>query len=249
MHRIGCAVLALTTIIAGIAPASAQTYYAREVLKGLSRKATTPQDASDPDAAYRWDVSSWSDWSSTCSADATRTRTVSCVDSGGGPAPDAQCLKTGARPVVQDEPQRIVTDCSAELKNGSFENGLSNWSQSGSPLSIDSLKADGSASAFIRPNPGEISQIVATVPGATYTVTWMMAKNASISDNGHWRASVASGGSVVAQVRMSPSGTRAFQSYSMSWVANSSNATISFRVTTSGGSNDIYIDAVKLSAQ
>ena len=45
---------------------------------------------------YNWQPGEWSEWSSHCSEEAERTRTVSCVGSDGSPASDDMCV--GTRP-------------------------------------------------------------------------------------------------------------------------------------------------------
>lgn len=93
--------MALAAIMATAVPAQAgttsfamsmQTYYARERLQPLARPNTNPDVEAGPAV---WTTGDWSEWSSSCSDSATRTRTVTCLK-GGTVVPDATC--TGAAP-------------------------------------------------------------------------------------------------------------------------------------------------------
>jgi len=79
----------------------AQTYYAREQMENLPATA-------DPGQTFSWSTSAWSGWSSSCSDNAVRTRTVSCRNGDGAAVADALC--TTARP-ASSETQSIKTGC------------------------------------------------------------------------------------------------------------------------------------------
>jgi hypothetical protein len=76
-------------------------------------------------------------WSSTCSENAHRTRTVTCERSDGVPFADSYCASAGAKPATS-ETQLNVTDCSGMLVNGSFENGTTGWTFNSGGTLVDS---------------------------------------------------------------------------------------------------------------
>lgn len=89
--------------VLGMAPsmAAAQDYYARERVPNL-------RPVADPAQNFSWTTGQWSAWSSQCSENATRTRSVSCVNEEGQPVADASC--TAARP-ESSQTQSIMTNC------------------------------------------------------------------------------------------------------------------------------------------
>lgn len=98
----------IATLLAGAAVlgmmpsmATAQDYYARERVPNL-------RPVADPAENFSWTTGQWSGWSSQCSENATRTRSVSCVDDEGQPVSDASC--TAARP-ESSQTQSIMTNC------------------------------------------------------------------------------------------------------------------------------------------
>lgn len=78
---------------------------------------------------YTWHLGTWSAYSSTCSATATRTRVNTCTrDAEGNPVVDnGYCVdRNGAR--SSSETVEIYSGCVDAVTNGGFENGLTGWS-------------------------------------------------------------------------------------------------------------------------
>ena len=64
-----------------------------------------PATADLPTDEGSWSIGDWSEWSSTCSADATRTRTVTCMQ-GPNAAADDQCL--APKPTTSEDGEQVA---------------------------------------------------------------------------------------------------------------------------------------------
>lgn len=64
------------------------------------KPATTDTQGVYSSCSYNWQSGAWSAWSSTCSASATQTRTVTCQRSDGTTVADASCSGAGAKPAT-----------------------------------------------------------------------------------------------------------------------------------------------------
>lgn len=69
-------------------------------LREKAKPATAEYSPIYAGCTWGWETSYWSNWSSTCSESATRTRTVSCKRSDGSSADETQC--TEARPAASE---------------------------------------------------------------------------------------------------------------------------------------------------
>jgi hypothetical protein len=67
------------------------------------------------------DTTGWSDWSSMCSANSTRSRTVKCIRSDGTAVPDASCSEP--KPETS-QTSAIYSACQNVLLNASFESAI-----------------------------------------------------------------------------------------------------------------------------
>ena len=67
-----------------------------------------------------WDSGAWSNWSSTCSASATRTRDVSCITASGDPAPASSCDIT--KKPGSTESSAITSGCEDKWILGAWKN-------------------------------------------------------------------------------------------------------------------------------
>jgi hypothetical protein len=67
---------------------------------------------------YRWNAAEWSAYSSSCSADARRTRSVSCLRSDGQAAEEGRC-DASQRPATE-ETAPVYSACSHEWKTGEY---------------------------------------------------------------------------------------------------------------------------------
>ena len=105
-------------LVAVSSPAIAQDYYAREHIEGLKPVATAqnpnptpspaPAPSPTPTITYTWQAGDWSDWSSHCSEEAERTRTVRCVGSDRVSASEGMCI--GAKPAMS-ETASVMDQC------------------------------------------------------------------------------------------------------------------------------------------
>lgn len=152
---------------------TAGRFYARERLglgSGNSVDRTTnpgtevPPTSPEPEKA-KWSVGTWSNWSSTCSQEATRTRSVVCQQ-GSSPVDDAKC--TASKPQAS-EVQAVYEGCTDILLNPSMDTNLDFWTISG-----DSTYNGSVGNGWVEiPVGGSISQTgrVSTVAGQAYTLT------------------------------------------------------------------------------
>lgn len=96
---------------------------------------------------YTWVEGEWSNWDSTCSNNARRTRTVECHRTDGQVSGSNYCLEDdGPKPATEEIGQNI-TDCGGKLTNNGFESDLAGWSfikqKNGPAVSITSDSAVG----------------------------------------------------------------------------------------------------------
>lgn len=238
-------------VLMGLASLEAQAqtkYFARQFLQPSVQRTVTPP-VSDPgsDATYRWEPSSYGEWSSTCSGSATRTRTVECLDAQGVPASDSQCSSAGSKPVLMEGPKLVVTDCSAELKNGGFESALANWTAAGDASVVSGTVSSGTKALrmFSQGDPGYAYQIFRTIPGVTYTVSYSEWRYDTSS---YYDAYLKNGpdGAVIARGTHGPA--QAYSVRSMTAKATSSTMIVQFGIGIRGGYYIMYVDDVKLSA-
>lgn len=107
--------------------AALQTYFARERLIPL-RQASAPDEGVMPS----WDAGEWTEWSSTCSDSATRTRSVQCK-AGGVVLPDARC--TGTMP-EHSEVDGVYSSCENAWEAYSVSTGSGQACESGGVKTI-----------------------------------------------------------------------------------------------------------------
>lgn len=86
---------------------------------------TLPSDYSG--CGYQWVSGEWSDWDSTCSQTARRTRTVECHRTDGTLSAGSYCLETEPKPKTEEIAPN-VTECGGKLQNNGFEDDLNHWS-------------------------------------------------------------------------------------------------------------------------
>lgn len=125
---------------------------------------TSPEPTPEPEKA-KWSVGTWSNWSSTCSQEATRTRSVVCQQ-GSSPVDDTQC--TASKPSAS-EVQAVYEGCTDLLLNPSMDSNLDFWTIRG-----DSTYNGSVGNGWVEiPVGGSISQKgpVSTVAGQAYTLT------------------------------------------------------------------------------
>lgn len=76
---------------------------------------------------YKWVPKEWSDWSSSCSDNATRTRVTQCIrEQTGEPVATDNC-EAGHPDSVTEETSANNSGCGEVLLNGGFESGFSDW--------------------------------------------------------------------------------------------------------------------------
>lgn len=91
--------------------------------------------------ARDWAVGEWGDWSSTCSKDAERTRSVSCVRSDGTVLEDNLC--SGEQP-ARDQRGEVTSSCSYQWKVGEWQMPEGCSSSVVMTRSVSCLRSDGS---------------------------------------------------------------------------------------------------------
>lgn len=82
-----------------------------------SKPSSTQTAADYSGCTFGWQNASWSDWSSSCSDSATRTRTVSCMRSDGTSVDDANCTET--KPEAS-ETSAVFTSCDYRWTTGAW---------------------------------------------------------------------------------------------------------------------------------
>ena len=108
------------------------------------RPASTDVSAQSSQCGYDWRASAWSDWSSSCQAGATRTRTVSCVRSDGVASADASC--GGSRPDAVETSDQYG-GCSFSWKPGDWGAVVPGCGDSTRTRVVQCVRADGTATA------------------------------------------------------------------------------------------------------
>ncbi len=141
--------------------------------------------------------------------------------------------------------------------NGSFESSLKYWALSGNArVNTNAASTDGKNLIEFNygntdPN-GVVSQSFITVPGTTYTLTYDVGVLSYNTNQQSVLATVTGSGVLLSKaltVTGPGSGTARWTSQSFTFVANSSNTTLSFSDTsTTTAAIDLYIDNVRVSA-
>ncbi len=89
--------------------------------RGLAAPDTNETAARYDSCSYSWSLGDWSNWSSSCSATATRTRSVVCERSnnGGQAVEDGECLTAGSKP-MSSETAPIYSGCTFSASYGQW---------------------------------------------------------------------------------------------------------------------------------
>jgi hypothetical protein len=169
----------LASLLATTSFAQAQTkYYARERIVGLPRSSQTadpsigsPTPSPSPETnTAAWVYGEYGAWSSTCSSEAVRRRSVTCTENGG--AVDESRCTTAKERLYETGSQ--TSGCNGLVVNGTFETGnISPWAGSrgifGGPASYG---AAGSRFVMGMDTSSVATQTVSGLePGTTYTLT------------------------------------------------------------------------------
>jgi hypothetical protein len=109
---------------------------------------------------YSWSIGEWSEWDSTCSENATRTRVVRCERNDGTFVDDSFCLET--KPTTSDT-QQILTGCSfswvengfGECQGGSYSWVTGDW---GPTMACGEIEQTRSVTCAIHTDSGSHSQ-------------------------------------------------------------------------------------------
>jgi len=236
----------LCGVAVSTASAEAQTkYYARQQLAGLA--STEPSTPTPPPSSttFRWDAQTYGDWSDTCSSTAVRTRVVNCLDSNDAVVGDDKCASQGSKPLATQGPQVNVSDCSALIRNGGFENDFANWSPGGSTFIVASSSVGAKAAQMTSGSTGWVSQTFATIPGVRYTVSYMVSRTVSSI----YFSSSLRDGATNNRLAIGSYGTdNVYTRKNMSAVATSNRMYVEFAVTVQGGSYAMKVDDVSLTA-
>lgn len=180
--------LSFLTHTAFIAEASAQTYYARTKLHVVRTDASVPTVPDGPPA--QWSTGNWSSWSSTCSANAVRTRPVSC-QAGGETVDDGQCA-AAERPEAS-ESDGIYTGCTEMVTDGAFRNGLYNWAWGNAGIT-QTGGSDGNV-ANLNGSGGYVTQTtLPLVAGRRYALSAMCVSSVNTGNRCNMGYSVTAGG-------------------------------------------------------
>lgn len=145
---------------------------------------------------YSWIIGEWGPFNSTCSNNATRTRTVQCTrEDGTNPVlPDADCNNAGIGPTpIRTETRANVTDCTGIVRNSSFEEGTANWNMTAGSSISTTVSFTGTSSLMFSTVffPSPVTQSVQTVPGARYGISYRVRTNETtrgvrLHINGAW---------------------------------------------------------------
>ena len=87
---------------------------------------------------YEWSPGPWSNWDSTCSENARRTRTTQCLrKDGSNTVVDKSFCDQDHEDAKESETANVVIDCGGLLNNGDFEKDLQGWTTYYSATIID----------------------------------------------------------------------------------------------------------------
>lgn len=129
---------------------------------------------------YDWVIGDWTPWSSTCSASASRSRTVQCVRrDGNDTVVDGNlCVASNGGSIPENgQTGPNVTDCTGLLRNGGFEQGTfstaDEWTVPVGTAFPTNVRFEGEKSMLISPNFRNLpaTQIISTIPGYTYNLS------------------------------------------------------------------------------
>jgi len=170
----------VVSLLAATSIAQAQTkYYARERIVGMPiASQSTPADPQSPTPTptppaantAAWTYTAYGAWSSTCSSQAYRTRTASCMENG-ATVDESRCTAVKDR---LRETSSQTSGCNGLVVNGTFETGnISPWAGSrgifGGP---NSYGAEGSRYVMGMDTSSVATQTVNGLePGTDYTLT------------------------------------------------------------------------------
>lgn len=116
--------------------------------RGKAKPATSQTSAQYGSCSYAWDTGGWSGFSSTCSADATQTRTVTCRRSDGANVSDAECTNRGIAKPATSQSSAQYGSCSYAWNVGGWSGYSSTCSTAASRTrAVTCRRSDGSTVA------------------------------------------------------------------------------------------------------
>lgn len=130
---------------------------------GVTKQPTTETSAQYGSCSYAFQASGWNAWSSTCSASATRTRSVWCQRSNGDTVPDTECTSRGQTKPTTSETSAQYGSCSYSWSTGAYGSWSSGCSNSATRTrsvwckrDLDgAVQADSSCNSASRPASSE----------------------------------------------------------------------------------------------
>jgi hypothetical protein len=130
---------------------------------GVTKAAVSETSAQYGSCSYSFQAGAWSAYSSTCSASATRNRSVICQRSNGDTVPDTECTSRGQTKPATTETSAQYGSCSYSWSTGSYGSWSSGCSNTASRTrsvwckrDLDgAVQADSSCNAATRPASSE----------------------------------------------------------------------------------------------
>jgi hypothetical protein len=213
------------------------------------KPATTQNLSSDySGCTYKWNLGDWGwnnipgAWSSTCSASAIQSRTVSCIREETNATVSSSFCPVPT-PDTQSSPILNVTDCSGLVSNGSFETSNS-WAISGSGTGYSSArKSDGNSSMYVAAN-GKFSQDIEFIQGKTYSISLYCSKSSNSGSGNPVFVQVRNGTSNLFQVSASCPSTTQFSQFTTSYTHTGATATYTFEIAGRISIPNAYIDQI-----
>jgi len=212
-------------------------------------KSTTRSTTSDySGCTYKWVPNEWSDWNSSCSENATRTRTSSCIREQDGVAVTPGNCEAGHPDSRTSETGSNMISCGGALKNGSFESGFTDWSIIDVYSSIVTDARTGTKAAHLSNGAARVSQTAnVTVPsGAKVTYTFGC-KMQGASNN--FRAQITGPGFAAAPALSCGTGSYTLNTFTYTATQAGTSVYVRFYGSSTGGSYSVLIDDVTLTVE
>ena len=197
---------------------------------------------------YKWAPGEWSDWSDSCSENATRTRTTSCIREQDGKSsiaslcdpnhPDAKTSETGSN----------MTACSGVITNGGFESGFTGWNTSYDYQTIVADAHTGSSAAFLNNGSVRLNQTATVNVPSGAKVTFKVACKL-VNSSHSYRAQINGPGFSGAPYMNCGAGSYTLNTYEYTATQAGTSIYVRFYGQASGTTNQVLIDSVSLTVE
>ena len=194
---------------------------------------------------YTWSPQEWGDWSSSCSETATRSRVTLCIRELDSVVVSSSNCDAGHVDSRTQESGSNMTGCGGEMKNGSFEDGFTDWSNIAAYGETTTDAYIGTKAALLTDGSARLSQTpIVTVPvGAKITFSLQCKK---IGTSNAFRAQITGAGINAAPIMSCGTGQYTEQKYIYTATQAATSLYIRFYASSSGANYAIAIDDIRL---